>query len=540
MNNIEFATIKKDDSKIDTLAQHIHGLIGNPVSVWAVAATIESIGIREKDVLQDFGYKSLYDLASEIYRILKNEKYRTSVIENNDSDFNESVLLDNIISFLKYYGLGLLVTIPLLSQIASLFIFDYSLWAWIHLNKAQATMIAIGVISSFIITGGFVQVIGREINRYIGMGDYGLAKKLTRQILLIGGITIICSQSCFYFLNMLFYFYPINMVTLSVIYGCLIGFMILLSSVLYTLEQIKSITIAVIIGTGLVVTGIKLMHLNMYIAQWMGLGATDLILVFYMRSYFSKMTHSNPKDTADILPQIEVIYYRNYRYFLYGILYFSFIFMDRIIAWSTGKPPTSFIIWFNTPYELGMDWALLGLIATVGVLEYDIHLFSERIQYFQKRATYDQIPKFNAYFMKLYKHQVLILIGMNIISVMAAYYAIHSLKPYGNEYPLIKDFFASPITSNVFWLASLGYIFFSIGLLHTLYCFTLARPGYVVFSLLISLISNFSIGFIMSRLISPEYAITGLVTGSVVFALLTGWYITKSFHRMDYFYFSAY
>jgi len=55
-----------------------------------------------------------------------------------------------------------------------------------------------------------------------------------------------------------------------------------------------------------------------------------------------------------------------------------------------------------------------------------------------------------------------------------------------------------------------------------------------------SLLVNFVVGFLCSRIFGLEYAVIGLIAGSVVFALSTGFLAKRFFKHLDYFYYSAY
>ncbi|MDZ7693494.1 MAG: hypothetical protein U5K69_20645 [Balneolaceae bacterium] len=162
-------------------------------------------------------------------------------------------------------------------------------------------------------------------------------------------------------------------------------------------------------------------------------------------------------------------YYNSYRYFVYGFCYFLFLFLDRILAWSAGPPPPPYIMWFNTPYELGMDWALISLVLTIAVLEYSIQSFSKLLLPVQKRAPFVQIDLFNKYFKSFYLKQSLLLLGIGIISIAVTFISIDSLRVFIDEIPEVRDFFANPMTTRVFWMASISYLFLVFGLLNSLF-----------------------------------------------------------------------
>ncbi len=96
------------------------------------------------------------------------------------------------------------------------------------------------------------------------------------------------------------------------------------------------------------------------------------------------------------------------------------------------------------------------------------------------------------------------------------------------------------MTFKVFWMASIGYLFLIYGLLNSLFFFTLNRPELVMYAIMGSLFVNFITGFLCSRIFGLEYAVIGLIAGSVVFAVSTGILAKRFFKHLDYFYYSAY
>src|SRR5690554_3066347 len=101
----------------------VEELVGNPLSSWAVAATIESIGIRDIDALKDFNYPTVFDLAEDVYTSLKKRYSKIDQVEEKEDiklgDFRESLTM-----FLKYYSAGLLFSLPMISQIVAIILFQ--------------------------------------------------------------------------------------------------------------------------------------------------------------------------------------------------------------------------------------------------------------------------------------------------------------------------------------------------------------------------------------------------------------------------------
>ncbi|HLR31399.1 MAG TPA: hypothetical protein VK074_02850 [Fodinibius sp.] len=537
---IEAAWLKV--SSHEELKAEVKKLIGNPLSVWAVAATLESLGVREIDARREFGFDSIFDLADQIYSELKQEirEEEYSEILYNEK-LNTPGPWSQITYFVTYYFQGLLFSLPLISQILALFIFRYSLWAWLEFNEAQATLVAFGTITAFVVTGGFIQVLGHSISSYISSDNYFLAFESSKKIVK-AGITGV-SAVCFIIVvtNLIIPFYPWPIVLLAVIYTLLISLLLLTSGVLFALKRRLSILIIIVAGTLLVIVNREIFHLSIYLSQWLAMSVTSLLLAGYSWLYFRRTIRKNQEDGASqSLPDIEVRNFINYRYFIYGTGYFLFIFMDRLLAWSTGEPPPPFILWFNTPYEIGMDWALITLILSFAMLEYSVNIFSRALKPLQENVWFRELDRFNTYFKRLYFKQLLLIIVTGLISIAVTYYAVSSLIVYQDTIPEVRDFFTNFMTTKVFWIASISYLFLNIGLLHCLFFFTLSKPAFAMHSILAGLAVNFTVGFICSRVISLEYATLGLLAGSIVFAVVSGLIARTFFKRLDYYYYSAF
>lgn len=536
-------TRKDTASDLDELVGEVYGHIGNPVSVWAVAATLESMGLRDVDVQNDYGYRDVFELGDDVYKRLKKRARK----ESGSAHAGKSHKISGIdpgkraAYFFRFYGVGFLFSLPMLSQIAAILIFRFSLWAWLDFNEAQATIVAGGTILAFIVTGGFIQMMGKRVTQHVAAKNYLLAGRASWNIVRYGVLTVLMSALGLYLFNLLLPFYPQKMAVLGLSYFIFISLFLLSAAVLYAIEHRLMIITAILVGTAFVIIAMNQTSLGIYLAQWMGIAITvALMSVYGWLFYRLRISGMDAKLLLQPMARPEVTFYSNYRYFMYGLVYFVFLFLDRMLAWSTGHPPPTYLIWFKTPYELGMDWALISLVLTIAALEYSVQLFSRQLIPTQKQGTFGQIRDFNRFFMDFYKRQLAVVSVVGIMAVIITYFGVLELRTFSDQVPEIADFFASIVTYRVFWLASLGYLLLTIGLLHSLFFFTLNRPAYVLYALSASLLVNFLVGYLCSRIFSYEMAVLGLVAGSLSFALITGWMARRFFHRLDYFYFSAF
>ncbi|SMO34543.1 hypothetical protein [Gracilimonas mengyeensis] len=540
-NDVQGAPHIDKETEVAELTDRVHELIDNPISTWAVAATIESLGIRNIDAQTDYGYTSVFDLGDEVYRRIK-EREKAKFKEDEEGEgFKVGSFSNSLKLFFKHYTAGMIFSMPMLSQIVAIIIFEYALWAWFNFNEAQATVVAMGTILSFILTGGFIQTLGRLVSRYKGEENFYLASKATWAVMKVAIPFILTAALFLLVLNVIFPFYPQQLAWLAVLYMVLISLLLLAAAVLYATEQRFMILLGILLGTVLVIFGMVFADIGIYFSQWLGIISATVFMAGYAYIYYRfKIRTLRQELFKQSLPEAEVIYYNTYRYFIYGFCYFTFLFMDRMMAWSAGPPPPEYIIWFNTPYELGMDWALITLVITIAMLEYSIHSFSKHLIPAQKKAMISKIKLFNRFFRRFYVKQIILLLIVGGLSIIGTYYGVLSLRAFEDQVPEIADFFANPMTFRVFWMASIGYLFLIYGLLNSLFFFTLNRPELVMYAMMGSLFVNFIVGFLCSRIFGLEYAVIGLIAGSVVFAISTGILAKRFFKHLDYFYYSAF
>ena len=81
---------------IENLTLTIREKIGKPVSNRVVAATIESLGIRDKDTMNDFGVSSIKSLADLVYQKILTAPDYSSIKNKKEREFenNEYILGD--------------------------------------------------------------------------------------------------------------------------------------------------------------------------------------------------------------------------------------------------------------------------------------------------------------------------------------------------------------------------------------------------------------------------------------------------------------
>jgi hypothetical protein len=516
--------------------------VGNPVNVMVVKAALESMGIREKDVIVDYGYCTLMELAKLVYKSIKqrNPKEVLNINERKPKNLNKSIPISDYLwvkakLFAKYYPLGIFHLMPVFIQIASIIVYGYSLWTYMGFNIIQSTSVVFGVILGIVLSGGYVQMLGRQASFYWNHKEYYKTKIVTKRLVISGikGMTAV-----FAFLLIINYVlgtYPTGFVLVTICYGFLIGLLLLVMAPYHAIRQRWVISVVIVVSSLFALMLHFYTSFHIYITQWLSIVLAISLSQLYLYLFFKlKITKDKPEN---LKPRQLMVIYKNYPYFFYGILIYVFIFIDRFLAWSADIELTyRYLFLYEKSYEIGMDLAIVVFFILVGVMEYAIASFTKFMDLKQRSIMVVDKHNFGKSLFKNYKNHVLILFVMLLLVSMFLYCFITNSWGYQTSFGEQIDV----LSIRVCVIGGLGYFFLSWAMLNALYLFTLNRPNEVLKALIVSSIINFTIGFFISRWVSYEYSVVGMLTGSVVFMVYTTNHIKAYFKQLDFYYYAAY
>ncbi|MEO8322871.1 MAG: hypothetical protein ABI571_01895, partial [Actinomycetota bacterium] len=222
-------------------------------------------------------------------------------------------------------------------------------------------------------------------------------------------------------------------------------------------------------------------------------------------------------------------------YFLFGLLYFVLIFGDRIIAWTGRTDFRQTFIWFQTDYEVGINWALLGLLPALGALEYAIYRFSGFVKPQQLQYTVKEAKDFRSWFFAFYRRSLVLYFVMSIIGAVGAYFFVRWLVHYIPEIAILLN----DVSVFVFIFGSIGYSLVAFSLLNVSLFFWLSRPRLAILAIIPALLVDFLVGFILSRVVVYYWAVIGFALGGIVFAVVSLVLALRVLTNLDYYYYSS-
>lgn len=530
---------------IKSLIENTKDKIGKPVSSQVVAATIESLGIREKDTMTDYGFPSIQELAELVFYELHTDRYYIGAKNAKELEAEATqpktiqisdYLRVKIKIFAQYYSLGIFHLLPVLIQIAAIIFFGYSLWTYVGFNEIQSTAVVLGVVVGLVSTGGFVQVIGRQASFYWNYEDYLMTNKTINYLLKKGILSIFFVLTSIFLINLFFHIYPYEILFVVFAYAFFIGLLLLVLAPLHTIKQRWVITFSIFIGTAVAIYLKETTTLLIFSTHWIGIAVTVIIAKLFLIIYFHNLI-KNKKSISGNKIKVPVLLYHNYQYFFYGIFIYIFIFIDRIMAWSSGiNGNLPFIVYFEKNYELGMDLAILVFLLLAGVLEYSIASFTRFIDIGQKITDHKTPEVFNNQLRKMYWQQVLLLFATSALAFVFIYYIINA--PWGFQGQFKETLVRLSIKVSV--IGGIGYVLLAWGMLNSLYLFTLGQTLKPLKAIIYACIINISLGFVLSRFFAYEYSVLGMLCGAGIFTALTLKANINYFKSLDYYYYAAY
>ncbi|MBV8518609.1 MAG: hypothetical protein JO197_14520 [Acidobacteria bacterium] len=521
---------------VHELGQQILDLIGIPKDAWEIAAQLEVLGLRDADARGDYGARDLFDLARRIYDAFQEGRFRWFV-EGSDAGDTASP----VARFVRNYVTGLTFSLPMALQAVAMLAWGYGVWGAIDMDLRTGSAIALGFIASYIVTGGFMQSIVRRGLFYVYQQEEWLARWTALRAWSIALRIVLGLLVPALLINFLFDMLPWSIVFTAAGYYTALSVLWLNWALLYLVRKTWLFLVTTAIALAAVLVAAKLFHATPIAANVVGLTVADALSFALALLHLNRLANRSTRTSAVNPPRLAVLVYSTSRFFIYGMLYNTFLFADRILAWtsSTGRedfPPYGF--WLNVRYELGMDLALIVVMLLSGVVEHAAQRFSESLIPDEKRVKSLDAQRFLDAARATHGARQRRLGAASAVALFAA--ALVAIALRGLPSLPIYDALIATTTTRVFVAAALAYVVFLFALQNVLMLLTLSRVELVVRAVGIALVVNVTVGFICSRAIHYSAAVAGLCAGAVVLAVLTERSMRAVLGALDYHYYAAY
>ena len=521
-----------EDKDLNLLYNNIVSERGKPLDFWEIAALLEIYGIRDIDAKDEYGFDDIFHMA----------KYMTKYINTKKYPIKSLVSWEELPSFgvrvLKNYIRGLAFAMPMFVQIFFTLSVGFAIWSNLNTDKTKATVIALGTFLALIITGASAQAIGRKGLFYLKQSENILASNVTKVLFNVGLVLVIVVGFILMIFNFFFEVLPSYYFFVLIAFYFLLSFLFLTISVYYMFEEYLKILYFFLFGMVLVYIVHSIFKIKLPEAQFIGLIILDTVIFLFAYKKISDLKRKNDVSEGEGTPRASILFYSLIPFYIYGFLYFIFLIADRIVAWSANVVAKPYFIWFDVPYELGLDWALIVLVLLMGLVEISIHEFMYRINDAILKYRYKEYQKFNNEIFSFFKKFNIVYLVLSIAIIFFVYLVMFVINKT-TDLVYVEIFFRG-YTPFVYWIAAISYSFMVNGLMNVLFIFSFSRQNFSVKSILIATIVNVTLGMILSRMFGLEYAVFGLLVGSIVFWAYSFNYSTRILKKLEFYYYSSF
>lgn len=504
-----------------------------PEDRYEIAALLESMGWTDDRAAGTFGVDNVFELASHLW-----DMSRSNIIMTPFSKAEKISVWKALVLLVSNFLRGAIFALPMAVSIFSMTTLRFSLWSYENLTTEIATSIAIGTILSFVTVGGFTQAIARRGFFYIIQGYYGMARKVTFYFIKLGSIACLIISVLIFVLNTFINLFPPDMILLMILYYFFLNTIWLSVTVMYILKKELVFTFLIVVGIAIVYFLFVVLNINIIVSQIISLMLVSWMAIGLAVYFFKKAEQLEDKGFQPKLPKMSVTIFNTLPYFIYGILYFTFLFVDRIIAWTVDNAFLPYFIWFRGDYELGLDFSLLVLIIPMGIIEVLLSRLMNNIQLSQQQYLGQDIQKMNSKYIFDYFYRVGLIFVVALASAVTVYYFLSiGLNIFNPQMGAV--IYENKITHFVFIVSLIAYTFLAVALMNAVTLFSLSQPHKVIKAIIPALLLNLILGFVLSRWFGYEYAVIGLLIGSMVFVILSSWQVYSVLRKLDYYMYAA-
>ncbi len=365
--------------------------------------------------------------------------------------------------------------------------------------------LSLSLIASLTTSGGFIQMISRSGNFYYGLDEPFLAHRTCMSLLNLG---LTCSLLVAVLGMMLgFYFQlftgrylilsAINYVALSLLWmfcsvlsvqgrGWHIPFVFLLSALLSGLIKILAHLAATIVLVLWPVVAV--------------LAAFGLTLAGFRRA---EKKHTGAGDR--IRPRLDVWAISLVPFYLYGTVYFSFLFADRLAAGSAIPWVSGLSFGIDPAYKRGMDLVLMAFLVTAALAEY---LGDSFLRFWRRLAA--ELPQTAG-------EQLIVKLRRRHWKTMLAIFAVFVMTSLGSWLTFSRlGLASSPRLLQTAILGGLGYLLLNMALLEIIILASTNANSLALVAVTLGLVANVVTGYGLSHVLGVQYAAVGLLAGSAV------------------------
>lgn len=472
-------------------------------------ALVESCGVNDRIATSDFGMPTTFIVGEYILRTSRTGGIQLA--QEQVERASKTSLLQEARSATYKFSLNFAYALPW----SVLLVIEYVKPKLLQLSPEWGGILSLSLIASLISAGGFSQAIARTGYFYIGMKEPKLALRIC--LLFVKWGCFVCAAFGLIGFMLAHYFglFPVLYLLWGSLNFLMLSALWMFCAMLSVQNRVWRIPLVFLFGA----VAFVLLHpdfgviIPLFAANAVSLGCAAAFAIIG----FESLPSTNPPGTpTPPMPRLPVVAFMLLPFFFYGLLYFAFLFADRIAAGSAIPWASGLSFGIDSQYKQGMDVALFIFLVLAAVVEYMADRFShywfEIVEYESDVTTLLQRRYYRSLVTVCY-----------LFGVLAAglWFAYHHFQH------------KVAVTAV---LGSVGYFFVALALFNLIVLFTLNRAERALALLALALACNGITGYVLSHVFGVEYAAIGLLVGGFVLLVVSYRVIQVVLREADYFY----
>jgi len=463
-----------------------------------LAALMESLGCTD-GLAKEAGFTNIFPYAEHLFAGFRSDPRPT---ERSARKPGRTTLWAEMKCAMRSFSLSLAYAVPWMALLT----LEYLRPDALKVSPELGGALSLSLIASLTTSGGFIQMISRSGNLYYGLDEPVLARQTCMSLLNLG---LTCSLLAAVLGMMLgFYFQlftgkylilaAINYVALNLLWmfcavlsvqrrGWYIPFAFLLSALLSGLIKILAHSGA-----------------TMLLVLWPVVAV--LAALCFTLAGFRRAEEKKAGAVGGVRPRLNVWAISLVPFYLYGTVYFSFLFADRLAAGSAIPWVSGLSFGIDPAYKRGMDLVLLAFLVTAALAEY---LGDSFLRFWHRLAA--ELPQTAG-------EQLTVRLRRRHWKTMLAIFSVFVMTSFSSwlAFSGSGTLASSPRLLQTALLGGLGYLLLNMALLDIIILASVNAISLALGAVTLGLVANVLTGYSLSHLWGVQYAAVGLLAGSAV------------------------
>ncbi len=483
-----------------------------PLDEFDLAIRLETEGVTDEVASAKFGYRGALAMAeAEFPRFMADRSTKPAPVPAE--------------SWIGAYARGVSYALPMVICAAALALQGFSLWGG-GLDGETASAVGAGVVSSFVIAGGFVQGLASRMSFHLGIREPASALRVGALWAGAGFGALLVSAAIFLLLDLLFRWMPFPHELTAAGFGISLGALFLASGALYVLEMRAAVAAATLAGLMAVSLLVGVLGIPLLASQLIGIWVSVAAAAAAVTWRLSRMTPAGAPPARSFTVPREL--YLAGSGFIAGALYYLLLFADRLMAWTAGAETTLLPLLFRGDYETAMDLGMIVFVLGTGWVHASVAAF-------RHWAGHARVSAFAAEPERLNRNALRRLLGSILLFLpfpaAAAWAVLSAAKFFGLA--------ATPSMERVLLVSLAAYCFLVIGLWSRSILDLLNLQHRGIAPAAAAVAADFAVGYVATRAGSYDLAAYGFLAGSIIYAAGMTRAACRASRRFDHAWFAS-